>query len=210
MPSRARASSTRTPAVRKVRFCWYASSISRVSVGSLNTVHQSRCSEAVGLTALFPCSSHLSATVVGGVLKSGPSRHPWASNASPMITRPGFRKRDILVPATITNPKLSPFIAALTHWCVTDEIIRGRVYNLTAIAFSPSTYRRIIFLANSRQRVKLYLLHRKVRRSVLRVLGQFLVRLLIANRHSVGGAVTSPGSSRGVWPAPRASPRRDG
>src|SRR5215813_11847396 len=85
MPSRARASSTRTPAVRKVRFCWYASSISRVSVGSLNTVHQSRCSEAVELTALFPCSSHLSATVVGGVLKSGPSMHPWTKHTSAMI-----------------------------------------------------------------------------------------------------------------------------
>jgi hypothetical protein len=36
-----------------------------------------------------------------------------------------FRKRAILVPATITSPMLSPFTAALTRWCSTDEIIRG-------------------------------------------------------------------------------------
>src|SRR4029434_10690929 len=100
---------------------------SRFSLGSLTAAHQSRCSEAAKSTDLLPCSSHLSATVAGGVLKSGPSMHPPARNASPNIMRSGFQQRDILAPAPIANPNLSLFTAALTRWCSTDEIIRRPV-----------------------------------------------------------------------------------
>src|SRR5262245_14807127 len=107
-------------------------------MGSLNTVHQSRCSEAVELTALFPCSTHLSATVVGGVLKSGPSMHPLTSNPKKM-TRSGFQQRDIFVRRAITNLKLSPLIATLTHRCIAGETIRCPVKIVTVIPLPPPT-----------------------------------------------------------------------
>src|SRR5262245_40916290 len=107
-------------------------------MGSLNTVHQSRCSEAVELTALFPCSSHLSATVVGGVLKSGPSMQPLRSNPKKM-TRSGFQQRNTFVRRAITNLKLSPLIAALTHRCIAGETIRCPAQIISVIPFPPHT-----------------------------------------------------------------------
>ena len=60
----------------------------------------------------------------------------------------------------MTVPKLSPFTAAFAHWFITEEIIRRPVQNLTVIAFSPSTYRWILFLANSWKRVNWALVQR--------------------------------------------------
>jgi hypothetical protein len=70
---------------------------------------------------------------------------PLASNISPKkMTGSGFEKRDILVPRTIKNLKLTPLTAALTRRCVADEIISRPVQIVMVMDFLPSTIDGII------------------------------------------------------------------